>query len=102
LEQLVLAVLGPYANWIMTLSLGLVIWKRKVIDRRHIVILLVLSILSLVGFFAFLIYGMAHWPGSPEVFQHLLGSIAALTVGSSSAIGFWVILKSFGLTRPEQ
>lgn len=86
----------------MTLSLGLVIWKRKVIDRRHIVILLVLSILSLVGFFAFLIYGMAHWPGSPEVFQHLLGSIAALTVGSSSAIGFWVILKSFGLTRPEQ
>lgn len=86
----------------MTLSLGLVVWKRKVIDRRHIVILLVLSILSLVGFFAFLIYGVAHWPGSPELFQHLLGVIAALTVGCSSAIGFWLILKSFGLTRPEQ
>lgn len=86
----------------MALSLGLVIWQRKVIDRRHIVVLLVLSILSLVGFFAFLIYGMAHWPGSPELFQHLLGIIAALTVGCSSAIGFWLILKSFGLTRPDQ
>lgn len=85
----------------MALSLGLVIWKRKVIDRRHIVILLVLSILSLVGFFAFLIYGVAHWPGSPELFQHLLGSIAALTVGCSSAIGFWLILKSLGLTAKE-
>lgn len=86
----------------MALSLGLVIWQRKVIDRRHIVVLLVLSILSLVGFFAFLIYGMAHWPGSPELFQHLLGIIAALTVGCSSAIGFWLVLKSFGLTRPDQ
>lgn len=60
-----------------------------------------LSILSLVGFFAFLTYGVAHWPGSPELFRHLLGSIAALTVGCSSAIGFWLILKSLGLTAKE-
>jgi len=64
MEQMLLSILGPYANGVMGLSL-------------------------------------AHWRGRPELFQGLLAGIAAVTVGRSSAIGFWLILKSLGLPQAE-
>jgi hypothetical protein len=100
-EGLILAALGPYTSRGMTLSLGVVIWKRNTIANHHITALLALTVLAFVGFFAFLILGIAYWRGSTELFQHLLAIIAAVTIGGSSAIGFWLILKSFGLTRQE-
>lgn len=101
MEGLILAALGPYTGWVMTLSLGVVIWKRNTIAKRHITALLVLGVLAFIGFFAFLILGIAYWRGSADLFQHLLAIIAAVAIGCSSAIGFWLILKSFGLTRQE-
>lgn len=99
MHEMILAFLGPYAGWLMALSLAIVVVKRNAIRKRHIVVLLVLTVLSFVGFFALLVLGLARGHGHPQLFQAALFAVGAIVVACSSAIGFWFILKSFGLVR---
>lgn len=101
MEAFLLELLGPYANPVMAISAAVVVWQRRRMVKRHIVWLLVLTIVGFLAFFAILVWGIRHWPASPESFQLLLKLIAALTIGCSSAIGFWLILKSLGLLPKE-
>ena len=101
MNELILDFVGPYANWLMTLSLVLVILARRSMRKRHIVVLLTLTVVAFLAFFGVLVLGLARWRGSPELFQGVLFVLGAVTVGCGSAIGFWFILKSFGLTADE-
>ncbi len=102
MNEFVLSFLGPYAGWVMALSLGLVLFKRRAIRKRHVILLLTSTVLAFVSFFVVLVLGMAYWSGNAQLFQGVLFVLAAITIGSGSAIGFWLILKSFGLTGDEE
>lgn len=97
MEEIIRNVLGPYAHWLMALSFGLVVLKRRTMGRRHIVILLGLTVAAFVGFFAWIVFGLANRGMPPGLFQGVLFALGAVAVGCGSAVGFWFILKSVGL-----
>lgn len=102
MNEIILSFLGPYAGWVMALSLGLVVVKRRAIRKRHVVLLLTSTVLAFVSFFVLLLLRMVYWNGNAMLFQSVLFVVAAITMGCGSAIGFWLILKSVGLTGDEE
>lgn len=97
MEEIIRNVLGPYTNWVMALSFGLVVLKRKALRKRHIMILLALTVAAFIAFFALIVFGLAVRGMPPVLFQGALFAMGATAVGCGSAIGFWFILKSVGL-----
>lgn len=102
MNDIFLSFLGPYAGWVMALSFGFVLVKRRAIRKRDIVLLLTATVLAFVSFFVLLVLGLAYWSGNAQLFQGVLFVLAAIAIGCGSAIGFWFILKSFGLTGDEE
>ena len=97
MNEIILAVLGPFAPWIMAGTLGLVILKRQALRRRHIVMLLTAAVGACIAFFGVLILGFVYRDMNAVVFQGVLFVLAGIGTGCASAIGFWLILKSVGL-----
>ena len=102
MNEIILSFLGPYAGWVMALSLGLVLFSRRSIRKRHVVVLLTSTVLGFVAFFVLLVLGLVYWSGNAVLFQGVMFVVAAITIGCGSAIGFWLILKSVGLTADEE
>lgn len=103
MEDIVLAYLGPLTGFILAISFLLVLLLHKLMRKRHIVTLLIITVLSLVGFFAFLLWSFASYNGSqPQwIYNIPLKVMAALVVGCGSAIGFAFILKQLGIATQE-
>lgn len=104
MEDFILGALGVYTTPVLLVSLLAVIVARRRIRKRHIVILLVLTVLGFIGFFALLLWGFTWYHGQESVviFQATLRLIAAVTVGCGAAIGYSMSLKLFGLASLEE
>ena len=106
MEGFILAFAGPYTNWVLGLSFGLVFVMRSRIRKRHIVTLVVITILAFVAFFGVLLAGLAGgnrgWQVSPAVFQVTLKVLAFIVIGCGPAVGFFFILKSLGLVSRKE
>lgn len=99
MEAFILGILGPYANLALAVALAAVVFARKSIRRRHIVMLLVVTVTSFVAFFALLLWSFT-WSEaqkSGEALHVALKLLAAATVGCGAAVGFSLVLKSLGL-----
>ena len=104
MNEIIAAFLGPLTNWLLTLSLAIVILKRHAIRKRHIAILVAITALGLIAFFVVFIGGFA-WPEAGRhatLYQGLLRAIAGLVVGCGSAVGFSFILKHLGFASLEE
>lgn len=95
-----LDMLGPYSGWIMALSWGLVLLMRRSIRKRHIVGLLVLTVLAFSVFFFAAIALVVLGLGRNSTFLPLvLTASSAISIACGPAIGFWLILNWLGLTE---
>lgn len=104
MDAFILDFLGPYTKWVMAFSLGLVVIMRKSIRKRHIVALLVATVLSFIAFFLFLLWGFVRYDGTQplELYHAGLRVMAGIGVGCGAAIGYCFILKSLGLASLEE
>ncbi len=103
MDELVLGVLGVYATPVFLLSLVAVVLARRHIRKRHILILLALTVLGFVGFFALVLWGFTWYHGQKTVviYQAALRLVAAVTIGCGAAIGYSLTLKLLGLVSLE-
>jgi hypothetical protein len=103
MEEILYAFLGPLTGFVLAISFLMVLLLHKLIRKRHIVKLLIITVLSFVGFFAFLLWSFTSYSGSQPIWlYHVpLKIMAALAVGCGSAIGFAFILKSLGIASLE-
>jgi uncharacterized membrane protein HdeD (DUF308 family) len=103
MEGILLEFLGPFTSWVLALSLALVLLRRHTIRKRHIVILVAITVIGFAAFFAVFIWGFT-WrdPGRyASVYQGTLRIIAGIVVGCGSSVGFSFILKHLGLAKLE-
>lgn len=103
MDTFILDFLGPYTKWVMAFSLGIVVIMRKSIRKRHIVALLVATVLSFIAFFLFLLWGFVRYDGSQSLGLYHAGLrlLAGIGVGCGAAVGYCFILKSLGLASLE-
>lgn len=103
MNEVVLRFLGPYTSLVLGLTFAAVLYWRKSIRKRHIVRLLALSVLTLVAFFAVLLWSFTWYKGQNTlVLVHtVLTLLAAIFLSSSSAVGFSFMLKHVGLAPLE-
>lgn len=103
MEEILLAYLGPLTGFVMTIAFLLVLLLHKLIRKRHIVRLLIITVLSFVAFFAYLLWAFATYDGrQPQwIYNVPLTVLAALSVGCGTSIGFAFILKFFGIATLE-
>jgi hypothetical protein len=99
MEDILLGFLGPYTKPLMGLTFFSVVLARKSIGKRHIVFLLIVTVLASIAFFALLLWSFTWYTGqkSLPILHFALKILAALVVCSGTAIGFSFILKSLGL-----
>lgn len=101
MDEIILSYLGPYSGWILALSFGLVVFKRNAIRKRHLAILVGITVAAFVAFFAVLLVAFVLWNRSSVNLDPLLFTFAALTIGCGSAVGFSLVLVTLGLADPE-
>ena len=103
MDEVVFGFLGPYKSLVLGLTFAAVLYWRKSIRKRHIVRLLVLSVLTLVAFFAVLLWSFTWYKGQKTLFlvHTVLTLLSAMFLSSASAIGFSFILKHIGVAPLE-
>lgn len=100
MDEILLRYLGQFTAPVLAGSLALVLAFRRSIRRRHLAALAVVTGLSLLAFFGLLLAGFQMYrEGSAggNLLHVTLVLLAGLFVASGSAVGFTLVLKSFGL-----
>lgn len=103
MNEIIVAFLGPFTNWVLAIALAIVVFRRRSIRQRHIVALLAATVLAFIAFFAVLVWGFT-WPEGRNVaalYQGVLRVIAAIVVGCGAAVGFSFILMHLGLASQD-
>ena len=104
METFIVGSLGAYGTPVLLLSLVAVVVARRRIRKRHIVILVAITVLGFIGFFALLLWGFTWYHGQESVviYRAALGLIAAVVVGCGAAVGYSMILVQIGLSTLEE
>ena len=99
MEKFILDFLGPYAAACFLVPLVIVVLLRHALRKRHILGLVAACVLSFLGFFAALLWGIAAYDGTQalEPYHALLRVLAGVAVASGASVGYFFILKSLGL-----
>jgi MFS family permease len=99
MDEFALDVLGIYATPVFLTSLLAVILARRHIRKRHLLILLALTVLGFIGFFALVLWGFTWYHGQKTIvlYQAALRILAGITIGCGAAIGYTLTLNLLGL-----
>jgi predicted histidine transporter YuiF (NhaC family) len=100
-NEIIVDVVGPIAPWLTTLSFGAVVAMRKSIRKRHVVVLVLITVLAFLGFVALQIAGLTRWDVSPTLFQAALRLLGSLVLVCGPAVGFWLVIKQLGFVPDE-
>ena len=103
MEGFILDFLGPSTNWVLGLSFAAVVLARNKIRKRHLLALVIVTVVAFISFFALLLWGVAGYEGKKSVtfLQTVLKVLAGVVVGCGAAVGFSLILKTVGLASFE-